>query len=233
MVSPLGAALSLSQPMVSPAKAQIAPTDVLGAYNSSVNQANTQYLAKLQQQNALWGGLAGLGGSALTAGILKGNLFGPAAGGTTPLASGAALPDLGREVFTNGVPTGIYGAGPFAGSAGTASADAGAPFAGVPLAGLTPPAASAPFAGAPLAGLAPPVAGAGLTSSIPAAGDVAAWTTPGLDLSGAGYLTAGGDALASAAPEVAADTAATTALGAGTADTAGMTLADLLPFLFA
>ena len=60
VMSPLAATLSMGQPIIPASKANIAPTDVLGAYQMSTNQANQQYLAKLQQQNALWGGLAGL-----------------------------------------------------------------------------------------------------------------------------------------------------------------------------
>ena len=93
MPSPLAYALSAGQPLVPSSKAQIAPTDVLGAYQMSTNQANQQYLAKLQQQNALWGGLAGLGGSALTASILKGSLFPGATTAATLLLRRGRSPD--------------------------------------------------------------------------------------------------------------------------------------------
>ncbi len=49
---------------------QVAPTDVIGAYNSAQQQQNAQYAAQLQSQNATMGGLFGLGGSALLAGGL-------------------------------------------------------------------------------------------------------------------------------------------------------------------
>ena len=66
-LSPLGIALSMQPPQAQAAKPPVAPTDVLGAYKLSTDAANTQYLAKLQQQNAMWGGLAGLGSAGLLA----------------------------------------------------------------------------------------------------------------------------------------------------------------------
>lgn len=193
MPSPLAYALSAGQPLVPSSKAQIAPADVLGAYQMSTNQANQQYLAKLQQQNSLWGGLAGLGGSALTASILKGSLF----PGATTAATAAAAP------------------GAVAGIPGVALPSAFAPlsgmgnFAGVPLAGLAPPAADA--------------AGAGLAD---AGGTAAA------DLGGTAAADAAGSVGADLAASAPLDLAATAAAPAA-ADATGMTLADLLPFLFA
>src|SRR6185437_4348277 len=94
IMSPLAAALSMQQPMVPSSRAQIAPTDVLGAYNLSANMANNQYLAKLQQQNALWGGLAGIGGAGLEGYMLKGGLFGanPATAAAATNAATAGAP---------------------------------------------------------------------------------------------------------------------------------------------
>jgi hypothetical protein len=95
-LSPLGIALMMQAPNAQPRPGAVAPTDMLGAYKLSTDAANTQYLAKLQQQNALWGGLAGLGGAGMLAaprmyssGMFSG-LFGPSAG-----ASGAAGTDAG------------------------------------------------------------------------------------------------------------------------------------------
>jgi hypothetical protein len=187
MPSPLADVLAMQQPIMPASKATIAPTDVLGAYQMSTNQANQQYLAKLNQQNSLWGGLAGLGGSALSASILKGSLFGgakAAAPAATPLASGSALPDLGNLAFdSSGAPTGIYGVGPLASAADAGATGAATGAAGAGAAGATSDAAF----------------DAG-TSAVP-------WLTAGGDAAATGVAdagtVAGADAAATAAPAVA------------------------------
>lgn len=45
----------------------VAPTDVIGAQQQSLNQSNVGYNAQIQQQNALMSGLFGLGGAGLKA----------------------------------------------------------------------------------------------------------------------------------------------------------------------
>lgn len=213
----------MSQPIMPQQKAQIGGTDVLGAYNLATNAANTNYAQKLAQQNALWGGLAGLGGSALTAGILRGSLFGGGAGGAAaaPAAASAAAPAAASAIpFASGAPVAAgYGA-----------------TAGVPLAGLAPPAAGGSGA---LSGLTtsdvsfldPAILGeASAPDAVaPAIADTAFDTgTAAVPFLGAGAAGAGSVAgdLAAAAPVVAD-------AGADAAAAGGMTLADLLPFLFA
>jgi hypothetical protein len=73
-LTPLGMSLMMAQaPQAQPRPGTVGPTDVLGAYNLSSQVANQQYLAKLQQQNALWGGLAGIGSAGIigTPGLYK------------------------------------------------------------------------------------------------------------------------------------------------------------------
>jgi hypothetical protein len=50
-----------------PFHATVAPTDVEKAYNDYNNTMMQAYQAKVGQQNAMWGGLAGLGGAGLLA----------------------------------------------------------------------------------------------------------------------------------------------------------------------
>lgn len=56
-----------SQPITQPNSINIAPTDVIGATNAATNAAMNSYNAQLGQQNSLFGGLAGLGGAAISA----------------------------------------------------------------------------------------------------------------------------------------------------------------------
>lgn len=56
-----------SQPLVSPTPVQVAPTDVVGATGLSQNAAMQNYQAQLAQQNAMFGGLASLGGAGIMA----------------------------------------------------------------------------------------------------------------------------------------------------------------------
>jgi hypothetical protein len=66
-LSPLAVALMQAQTQQPPARpGQISPTDTLGAYQLAGNMAEQQYQAQLNQQNALWGGLASVGGAGIT-----------------------------------------------------------------------------------------------------------------------------------------------------------------------
>ncbi len=101
MPSPLAQAIAF-QNAVQPAQTGIAPTDVVGAYKLASDVAEKNYQAKLQQMNALWGGLAALGGAGIRA-------FGPdllkkylatqsAAPAASSAASSAASPAASSEI---------------------------------------------------------------------------------------------------------------------------------------
>ena len=90
MASPLATALMQATAAGTPQqpfRATVAPTDVEKAYNDYNNTMMQAYSAKLGQQNAMWGGLAGLGSAGITTlpKILS------AAG---PTAAAAAAPDI-------------------------------------------------------------------------------------------------------------------------------------------
>jgi hypothetical protein len=152
---------------------QLQPTNTTAAYQLHQDAAEKNYQAQLQQQNAMWGGLAGLG----SAGVM-------------------AAPRL------------LGAGGPFA---------AGGVFG--------PAAAGAPFATAADAGTAAGLGTGGFNFLDAAAPAVASGATDAL--AGAAAPVAA-DAFAAGAP-VAADLAATAA--PAVADAAGMSIADLLPFL--
>lgn len=106
------------QPPADPAaKPGVAPTDVIGAYKLATDAANTQYLAKLQQQNAMWGGLAGLGSAGLMgSGGIKG-LSGLLSGGAGAAGAGAAdagATAAGAELAASGVGDTLASLGPLA-----------------------------------------------------------------------------------------------------------------------
>ena len=62
----LGTGTGVQNPnFVNTPQTQIAPTDVVGAYNNAYQQQYANYNSQLQQQNAALGGLFGLGGAAL------------------------------------------------------------------------------------------------------------------------------------------------------------------------
>lgn len=128
-MSPLGAALSFQQPMVPPARQPIGNTDVVGAYRDAQNQAMMAYQAQLGQQNAMWGGLAGLGGAGILAAPKMYQLLHPAAtAGSSFAAPGAdavAQEAAGQGAFDSITPY-LPGAGGDLASAagGTGVADA-------------------------------------------------------------------------------------------------------------
>jgi len=193
-ISPLALSLAYQQPITQPPHANVAPTDVLGAYNLSTNAANQQYLAKLQQQNAMWGGLAGLGGAGLQAYMLRGSgLFGggtPAAGGA--ISTGTPVANAAGDI------TGYLGVGPTAAGLPAASSvfDTGA--AGVPLAGLDASSIGADAA-APAVWDLTGAAGAGaLDAGTTVGADLAA--TGAADALGAGAADAGAMTLADLLP---------------------------------
>lgn len=69
MASPLGLAIAQAQGAgtnPTPFRATVAPTDVEKAYSDYNNAMMQAYAAHLGQQNAMWGGLAGLGGAGIT-----------------------------------------------------------------------------------------------------------------------------------------------------------------------
>lgn len=89
MASPLASALAYQGSVPTP-QATIAPTDVVGAYKNNQDALEKNYQAKMAQQNAIFGGLAGLGGAALMGPMAGmgglGSLFG---GGANPIVPGA------------------------------------------------------------------------------------------------------------------------------------------------
>jgi hypothetical protein len=89
MPSPLATALAY-QGSVNTPTTTVAPTDVVGAYKNNQDALEKNYQAKIAQQNAIFGGLAGLGGAALMGPLGGmgglGSLFG---GGANPIVNGA------------------------------------------------------------------------------------------------------------------------------------------------
>lgn len=147
MASPL--ALAMMMPGANP-PGQLQPTNTTAAYQLHQDAAEKNYQAQLQQQNAMWGGLAGLG----SAGIMASpRLFG--AGG--PFASTAA-------------------AAPFA-SAADAGTAAGVGTGGFNFLDAAAPAVASGATDA-LAGAAAPVAADAFAAGAPVAADLAATAAP-------------------------------------------------------
>lgn len=71
-MSPLAAVLAERPPAQGMPTPTVAPTDIAGIYRDSYNQQMEKYKTDMARQNAMWGGLAGLGGAGISA-------FGPAA----------------------------------------------------------------------------------------------------------------------------------------------------------
>lgn len=70
MASPLALALMQADQQATPQqpfRATVAPTDVEKAYSDYNNAMEQAYAAKVAQQNAMYGGLASLGGAGLLA----------------------------------------------------------------------------------------------------------------------------------------------------------------------
>ncbi len=69
----LGTGTGVQNPnFVSTPQTQVAPTDVIGAYGQAAAQQQANYQSQMQQQNATTGGLFGLGGTVLGAGLRYG-----------------------------------------------------------------------------------------------------------------------------------------------------------------
>lgn len=203
MVSPLAQALAF-QNSVQPAQSGVAPTDVVGAYKLASDAAEKNYLAKLAANNAMYGGLAGLGGAGIAAfgPSVKNSLFGTPAvlkpgdpampgllsswfgAGSTAPATGAATAAPGAGAALAPTPSGTAMAWPF-GWGGSTLGGAGADS----IAALGTDAA-APATGSVLADLG---------AAVPAAGSVAG----DLGLGGLGAAGAAGatDLAAAAVPE--------------------------------
>jgi|EndMetStandDraft_9_1072997.scaffolds.fasta_scaffold1227908_1 hypothetical protein len=85
MPSPLALALTQLQQAAPPPQVGVAPTDVAQIYKNTQDAALAAWKAKLDQQAALWGNLAKLGGASISAfgPPIAGQLFRPA--NTTPV----------------------------------------------------------------------------------------------------------------------------------------------------
>lgn len=101
MPSPLAMAMAFQNAHSQYPITNIAPTDVVGAYRDSANEAMQVYNAQLAQKNAMFGGLAGLGAAGIvtaprllgTGGIgsLLGSTAAPAAAGAGAAGAGGGL----------------------------------------------------------------------------------------------------------------------------------------------
>jgi hypothetical protein len=152
MASPLAAALMMPG---GNAQGALQPTNVTAAYQLSTDAAEKNYQAKLAQQNAMWGGLAGLGSAGI---IASPKLFG--AGG--PFAPGGAA-----SSYATTADAGLGGVG----TGGFNAIDAAAPSVASGVADATAPVAADAFA----AGA--PVAADLAATAAPAAADAAAGTS--------------------------------------------------------
>lgn len=95
MASPLALALMQGQQQATPTqpfRATVAPTDVEKSYNDYNNAMMQAYSAQVGQQNAMWGGLAGLGSAGITTLPKLMSSMGGAAGAAD--ISGSALAGL-------------------------------------------------------------------------------------------------------------------------------------------
>lgn len=93
MASPLATALMTAEALP---KTQIAPTNVIGAYQLSHQAAMEKYKADLASRNALWGGLASLAGTvggAILGGPVGAGIGGALGKGVSGLFGGGAGPD--------------------------------------------------------------------------------------------------------------------------------------------
>jgi hypothetical protein len=91
-MSPLAQILATAnRPAPAPPQATISPTNVAGIYANNDAQKMDAYKAQLAQQNAEFGGLAGLGSAVIGAG---GKLLGPALAGAGASGGSSALASL-------------------------------------------------------------------------------------------------------------------------------------------
>lgn len=215
MVSPLTQALAF-QDSVKPTPSQVYPTNVVGAYNLASNVAEQNYQAQLAKQNAMWGGLAGLGGAGILAfgPKMAANWFGASAAPGAGSAASLASPLAGSGV----VPTMPLAAlsGDTAGS-GILTGPAALGLPANAFASAVPGAATDAAMSGPLSSL---MAGSGLGSI---GGDFALanlGTAGAADAAG----TVGADLAAAAAPAVATD---------ALADAGAASLPDILAALLA
>lgn len=104
MASPLAMTLAQQAPAQNMTTPNVAGTDVSGIYRDAYNEQMQKYQADISRSNAMWGGLAGLGGAGAIA-------FGPKLFGAGSAASGGAAAGGG-----------LFGAA--GGEAGTAAAAA-------------------------------------------------------------------------------------------------------------
>jgi len=157
MVSPLSQAIAF-QNSVNPAQSGIAPTDVVGSYKLASDAAEKNYQAKLAANNALWGGLAGLGGAGIMAfgpSAAK-SFFGQGAATVAPSAATAAAP-VASDAAATATPS-VLGALPGMGDAVASPLMAGltdagsiaAPTVAADLAATAPEAGAAAAAGTDL-----------------------------------------------------------------------------------
>lgn len=104
MPSPLATALMSAEALP---KTNIAPTNVVGAYQMAHDAAMDQYKAKLAQKNALWGGLASLAGT-LGGAALFGPVGAALGGGLGKWFGGAVAP----KPYSSGTGTDYTGTSP-------------------------------------------------------------------------------------------------------------------------
>jgi hypothetical protein len=81
MPSPLALAMMQQQPVAAPPQVGVNPTDVAQIYKNAQDAALQAWKAQLDQKNAMWGNLAALGRSGISAvgGPMVGKLFPPPA----------------------------------------------------------------------------------------------------------------------------------------------------------
>lgn len=104
MASPLASMIaqaSASGASPQPFHATVAPTDVEKAYSDYNNAMMQAYAAQVGQQNAMWGGLAGLGSAGITTlpKLLSG---GGGAGGMGASAMDSAIPGFSDALASAG-----------------------------------------------------------------------------------------------------------------------------------
>lgn len=120
MTSPLATALlqagAAGTPQ-QPFRATVMPTDVQKAYSDYNNAMMQAYAAQVGQQNAMWGGLAGLGSAGLMgSGGIKGlsGLLSSGAGAAGAGAADAGATAAGAELAASGVGDTLASLGPLA-----------------------------------------------------------------------------------------------------------------------